>query len=253
MNKTFLHAGDIGDIIYSLPTIRALGGGTLYLDCNGGQEHPVVQEYYKINGKPRLKFNHTAYKAVETLLTAQSYVKAVYQWDGMRQIDYNLTDFRHIASKEPSLNLAEAHLKAFGIPVDNHLDPWLRVTQSDTDFVFPSIAKTARKYAVSRSLRSQGNHAWWDVNIRKFVDQAIFYGTDLEHKAFENAFDVNIDYIYTPGFLTAAQYIDKSEVFIGNTSALMAIAIGLGKPFFQEEYRIAPNNRFPLRTNGHYF
>lgn len=253
MIKTFLHAGDIGDIIYSLPTIRALGGGTLYLDCNGGQEHPVVQEYFKINGKPRLKFNTVAYDAVFELLRAQHYIKEVHKWDGTRKVDYNLTDFRYIASKEPSLNLAEAHLKAFGIPVENHLDPWLSVTFADTYFTSPSLVTKGKKFTVSRSLRSQGNHAWWDINIRKFVDQALFLGTSLEHQAFENAFDVHIDYLKTQNLLGAARYIDKSEVFVGNTSALMAIAIGLGKPFFQEEYRIAPNNRFPMRTNGQYF
>jgi hypothetical protein len=31
MSKTFLHSGSLGDIVYSLPTIQALGGGVLYI------------------------------------------------------------------------------------------------------------------------------------------------------------------------------------------------------------------------------
>ena len=40
--KTFKHSGDMGDIIFSLPTIRALGGGVLYLDPRGGQKESTV-------------------------------------------------------------------------------------------------------------------------------------------------------------------------------------------------------------------
>jgi hypothetical protein len=42
VHKRFKHSGDLGDIIFSLPTIRALGGGTLYLDPAGGQNSPLV-------------------------------------------------------------------------------------------------------------------------------------------------------------------------------------------------------------------
>ncbi len=34
MNITFLHKPSIGDVLYSLPVIRQLGGGALYLDCS---------------------------------------------------------------------------------------------------------------------------------------------------------------------------------------------------------------------------
>ena len=53
MVKTFLHSGDLGDIIYSLPTIRKLGGGILYLDITGGSK----DEYCKQQTTDRLKFN----------------------------------------------------------------------------------------------------------------------------------------------------------------------------------------------------
>jgi len=37
--KTFLHGGDLGDVIYALPAIRALGGGALYLsEAHPGRE-----------------------------------------------------------------------------------------------------------------------------------------------------------------------------------------------------------------------
>lgn len=36
MAKTFKHSGDLGDIIFALPAVRALGGGILYLDPDGG-------------------------------------------------------------------------------------------------------------------------------------------------------------------------------------------------------------------------
>ncbi len=36
---TFLHGGDLGDLIYALPAMRAAGGGVLYLtEKNPGRE-----------------------------------------------------------------------------------------------------------------------------------------------------------------------------------------------------------------------
>lgn len=52
---TFKHSGDLGDIIYSLPTIASPGGGELLLDVSGGAEDPMCG--HLIDGKTNL--NHS--------------------------------------------------------------------------------------------------------------------------------------------------------------------------------------------------
>ncbi|CAN5598580.1 hypothetical protein BH10PLA1_BH10PLA1_05760 [soil metagenome] len=42
MAKTFKHSGDMGDVILSLPAVRALGGGVIYLDPSGGEREPIL-------------------------------------------------------------------------------------------------------------------------------------------------------------------------------------------------------------------
>ena len=48
MSKTFLHSGSAGDIVMSLPTIKAMGGGVLLLDIAGGSGNEYVQGHQRV-------------------------------------------------------------------------------------------------------------------------------------------------------------------------------------------------------------
>ena len=72
--KTFKHSGDLGDIIYSLPTIRALGGGILYLDPEGGANDKYVRDQ-SVDGRTRL--NKLTIDSLTPLLEAQPYIEKV--------------------------------------------------------------------------------------------------------------------------------------------------------------------------------
>src|SRR2546430_16669588 len=62
--RRFYHSGDLGDIIYALPAIRALGGGTLYLG-------PEIRLPFKV--RTRQQFNWTSFEALAPLLRFQPY------------------------------------------------------------------------------------------------------------------------------------------------------------------------------------
>src|SRR6188508_2714741 len=108
--KTFKHSGDIGDLIYALPTIRALGGGFLYL---------AKSDFTRVPMMAGSKAN------IESLLLAQSYIKGLALWMG-ESIDYDLDKFRE--EWDTRDNIAEQHLKTFGLPVSEVEEPWLEVT-----------------------------------------------------------------------------------------------------------------------------
>ena len=92
---TFKHSGKLGDIIYSLPTIRALGGGVLHLaEC------------------PELKFGSREIGAILPLLRVQPYIRGVKIWDGT-PVDYDLDSFR--SGRVDRTNLASLFLSQFGI------------------------------------------------------------------------------------------------------------------------------------------
>src|SRR5580765_1733925 len=115
--KTFKHSGDLGDIIFSLPTIRALGGGVLYLDPTGGETEPRVKEPLKL--RTHTKLTAAAIDSLRPLLLLQEYIADVRFWGG-EPVDHNLDEFRRSA---PQLNLADAHLQAFDLPTSNRDTP----------------------------------------------------------------------------------------------------------------------------------
>ena len=88
--NTFKHSGDLGDIIYSLPTIRALGGGILYLDPAGGESDPYIRAQC-VDGKTRL--NKQTIDFLSPLLKLQPYITDVRYWNG-EKVTYNLDEFR---------------------------------------------------------------------------------------------------------------------------------------------------------------
>ena len=80
LQPTFKHSGDLGDIIFSLPTIKALGGGILYLDPDAGQSDPLVTWGKGIYNKTKL--TQAGIDAITPLLEYQSYIHEVRTWRG---------------------------------------------------------------------------------------------------------------------------------------------------------------------------
>ncbi len=105
--KRFRHSGRIGDVIYSLPAVRALGGGELYL-----------------KPEPRLGFTSADTLALIPLVGAQDYIVRIKTWVD-EPVDFDLDVFR--AGDRYLSNLADAHLGAFGLAVQERNRAWLSV------------------------------------------------------------------------------------------------------------------------------
>src|ERR1043165_8558277 len=103
--KTFRHGGKIGDTIFSLPTIRELGGGILYLPektpdgCNA------------------------LYSSLKELLLQQSYIKEVREYpSGLPYmelapgipIDYDL-DRARLQQLKGRIHLVKRYMDAFDV------------------------------------------------------------------------------------------------------------------------------------------
>ena len=78
--NTFKHSGDIGDIIFSLPTIKALGGGKLYLDPEGGESSPYVKWMHKT----RTKLNAKTIESLRPVLELQQHLLVTRARGGRR-------------------------------------------------------------------------------------------------------------------------------------------------------------------------
>ena len=257
MSKTFKHSGDLGDIIYSLPTIQKLGGGVLYLDPTGGEGDEECIKHCGPNrardGRKILKFNQKGCDFITPLLKEQKYIHDVKIWNG-EQVTCNLNKHRELFATHHPMNLAEQHLKAFNVsdyPYGEKtefslLPPWLEVPDNG-QLVYKAFGGL-KKSVVSRSLRYQTQHNVWGhlfTTKHEGIEDAIFFGTPLEHQAFNETFSCNLPLFELNNALEAAQIIKHSRFFFGNQSFFYAIMIGLGSvPNYLEVCQFVPNTLF---------
>ena len=200
MAKTFLHSGRLGDVIYSLPTIQALGGGHLYL-----------------RPEPRLAFSHAAASSAISLLRSQPAITGASLWCGQRP-DFLLDQFRN--KRHDGLNLVDAHLKAFDAERIPSEEGWLTVDgpqEHGHDVIF------------ARSLERPGLPRFWLDLYELLGRDAAFVGTRAEHRAFCRQYGT-IRFLERANLLELARVIAGAKLFVGNQSCPYAIAEGLGVP-----------------------
>lgn len=220
----FAHCGDLGDIIYSLPTIRCAGGGTLFL--------------YNQPGKTTHAMTEQRVSLLKPLLCMQEYVKDVV-WCAEGHEDSSINGFRH--HHRPGRNLADMHLATHGFNWNERTTAWLKVDKPER--VAPAI--------FCRTSRYQNTRFPWSRIWSKYKDKAVFLGTEMEHRQFCDEVGF-IPYHPTVDLLQAARIISGSSLCISNQSVLHAIAEGLKHNVIMEVCPYCNNCSFERlnRVNG---
>lgn len=199
----FSHSGDIGDIIYSLPTIRACGGGELTL--------------FHYPGRTAHGMTPAKVERIKPLLECQEYITAVHWSEGMP--DSSLNGFRdHLRVG----NLADMHLATHGFNWTHRVAQWLRVDPQ------PQV-----EVVINRTSRYNNEGFDWATPLRKYAGRIAFIGSPVEHGIFEDRWGV-VPYLDADNLLKVAQVIAGCRLFIGNYSAPAAIAEGLKHPMVIE-------------------
>jgi hypothetical protein len=213
------HQGDLGDVIASLPILRALGGGDIV----------ISESKFKDRGRsPRETMRGARYEAIRPLLLAQPYVTGVEWQDEPQGITHDLSHFRQLPFKKGE-NLATWQARYVGVEID--LDPWLTVP----DFVQHD------KTVIARSLRYHNFFFPWPELIVKNAP-VVFVGLPTEHVALQKETHWNFPHQPTANLLELAMVIRGAKLFIGNQSAPYWIAAGLGMPLIQESFEFDPNS-----------
>jgi hypothetical protein len=224
---SYKHSGDIGDLIYSLPIMRYYGGGHLQLN-------PYGLPSKKYDGS-KSGFNKNIIRILTPLLQLQDYIHSVTIWDKKR-VDVDIDYFR--TNPAECDNLCGKILGTFHVPFEETDTPWITCEKK-------SVAHTV----ISRSFRYRNDRLSYNDFFENFKD-CVFVGLPDEHEDFCKSYG-NIDYYETRNFLEMAEVINGSKLFVGNQSAPLSIAIGLGVDFLQEYYPIHPDCIFD-RLNAYY-
>lgn len=230
--KTFQHFGNLGDIIYSLPTIIALGGGILYIGIRTDNLEISIKA-----PAPNPMSKKMALQIIE-LLKTQPYLKDIRLYNNER-IDYNLNKFREHHAVMNN-HIAKSHLDTFGVNYNLAL-PWM---QNITPIYINDIV-------ISRSKRNLStlNKFNWGV-LSKYEEKCVFIGFEDEYEEFKKFTGLNIKRYSVRSTLEIARVVKGSRLFIGNQSLGFALAEAMKHPRVLEVYYSAPNC-IPQSINGY--
>lgn len=223
---SFLHSGDIGDIVSSVPTVRRLceirnARAKFYLDASGGLDDPFVHLQAR-----RLKFNGKSAEFLRPLLEIQPFVDSVEIVDGTAGLnpDYDLNAFRKAfvdpRSASFGRNLMYLHQMAFGLPLG-----W--------DGPFLEVPGDGRRHdlIVCRSARYQSAHLWIQARMGMIRQFGEFIGTDFEWDLWRECFcEMPKSRIRVGSALDAANALRTAENLIVNGTAFYWIGLGVGVP-----------------------
>jgi hypothetical protein len=215
MNR-FVHGGDMGDIIYSLPTIRDLGGGELILS-------PF--ETYTDLTIEKIGF-------LTSLLEKQEYIKSVSVGSFVKGMT-NLDDFRNKGFSLHKENLAKMYCKTFGVRESVVEKPWLSVGKKVV------YGKTV---VFCRSHRYHNKGEFWKDIVKIYCEKAVFLGLRSEYESFVKQFNCSyIPFYEVESALEMAEIINGCEMFVGNQSLAYSICEGLKKNAVLEVCPFCPN------------
>ncbi len=218
-NKTFKHGEGTGDIIYSLPTVMALGGGEYYI------------------------FIATERTSVYKVMELQPYISKAHIFTGCLEeyknlkVDYNLDEFR--SQNYNQRILIDCHLSAFNVTFD--------VTQP---FLFNIKPKRVSRIVVNNTgNRFPGNTVDWSV-LKKYEKDCVFVGHNIEYEDFTKKYDLDIERYVVKDILEFAQVIKGSNLYIANQSVGFAMAEGMKHPRVLDVY-IGPSRQYPQGADGY--
>lgn len=222
--KRFKHSGKLGDIIWSLPFVKFMGGGKVYLECDEKRDQKVSDRNL-ISGLRDIEYQH-----IRPFLLEQEYITEVDVYDG-EEVDFDLNRFREFRGNI-TFNLVQNYFYAFGIDPPAELDSqvWLSSRQA---------SRQERRIVVSRTsrylLETPAHNPFYDQLVdRGLDDQAIFIGLPEECAAFNREYGSNVP-LFPFGDLSAvAAEISSCELWVGNENLIGAIAEGFKKTCVRE-------------------
>ena len=218
----FKHSGGRGDIVYALPAIKRLGGGTLYIDVSRSELSSPISS--------------TDVSLFSELLCGEDYIERVESWTSQRY-DVDLDDFRlHLTRRR---HLAESHALVIGRSVDLSV-PWLDAGR----FTSHGVAEII----VSRTPRFHGFVDW--RTLSPFQDKVAFVGTRKEYTRFQLETGLAIRYEVTSSYVDLVKVILGSSLFVGNQSFPFSLAEAFKHPRVLEIFPDVPNC-MPHGANAH--
>jgi len=223
----FKHQPKLGDIIYSLPLIRKIKE-TTGEDCNLFLD--PISPFFK--GQKAIWTKQFEWLA--PLIKDQEYINECKIYNG-ESIDYDLDKYMntsHLTNGDRT-SIVENHFKAFDVPFVKGTD--------DRKWLVASSHKYHPKVIISRSGNYHSKENYKQVLEEYPIGERAFVGTLQEAQNFISDTRTFIQMYRAKSAKDLTNIINESNLFVGNQSLPLAIALGLGKKCLVEESEIYPN------------
>lgn len=227
MYKTFKHNGKIGDVIFSLPCIRELGGGILYLpECT-------------LDGCTNL------YSGLNELLLQQPYIHEVIEYpSGLAykeqaqgiHIDHDL-DLARDQPLKGVIHIVKRYLDAFGAKLNNWKEPWLKVEPKPFERIWWNVPNEyvlvnyTGRHIYNEQMKVESKVDWNRV-VNGIAYPKYFIGNPDEHLAFCKKYYVDLPYLPTSNLLEAVLLIRDAKAVYCNQSSVLALSQSLGVEYY---------------------
>ncbi|MBL0884282.1 MAG: hypothetical protein IBJ16_13225 [Chitinophagaceae bacterium] len=223
----FKHTGHAGDVIYSIPAMKALAGNKkihLYFELNQ-PNRDFTKHMRHPNGQVMLTEKSVSLFA--PLLQQQPEIAHFAHWNG-EPIHYDLTAFRSFPFDYRMYSITRWYFLTFAVTADLG-KPWLQITPDH---------RFTDQVVIARSSRYHGLDI--DYSFLSQYHNLVFVGVPDEYEAMKQAIP-NLQYHPVADFAELAAVIAGCRLFIGNQSFPFSLAEALKVPRVLEVYYQCPN------------
>ena len=193
--NNFYHSGATGDVIYAMPTIKALGGGIF-----------------------NVQLPDQLYDTVLPSLESQEYIYEVKKGREFVGNFFNLDKFRNNNDLHLT-HLVQLHLQSFDIIDETWKQGWLKVEPIKSNNSFINI--TPRYKSLTTDWIKEINF------LKDNSDNVYFIGLESEYEPYKHL----IERYEIRDYLELAQLLAGAKYVSGNQSSFMAVAQGIGRDY----------------------
>lgn len=252
MMAKFFHIGTAGDVLYSLPTVAALGGGEFVLAANA----LFPEEAAHLQGKVMLPL--AVCESLKPLIEYQPFISTCGIQDAAdvpahEYVDLNEWRFQ-VTLVWGNSPLPEryfiAHTTTY--PLE---EPWLEVPEIDSccEGLSGTELNLIRSNPILVNLTHRVRNPFIDHSaLSIFADEGslLFVGLPDEYDTFVDMYDIRCPSITATTFLQLASIISNARAFVGNMSACWVLADALKVPRLLEVYLLGDHAR-PYGLDGY--
>lgn len=243
---SFVLSSNIGDCIYSIPTIKSLIKQYECDECIIHLQYGCPATYSKaalLDEHPwgNVQLTEGACNVLKPLLEHQNWVDEVIieHYETKHDKAIFLERFRDLNQNLSAGSISKwlSGLFVMKYPIRDDI-AWLKA---------PVNKIYSDKIVVANSLRyvPQCGISF----LKDYADDIVFVGLDSEHEFFETVLNKSVKYNKTQDFLELSGIINGCGLFIGNQTAAFAVAEALKVKRFLLQFRDAPNV-IPSGING---